>query len=292
MKIYIVTDLEGVAGVYRWEKRDDTSLENHERRCRQRVWLAEEVNAAARGFFHGGAREVWVNDGHGAGYTMDMSRVDTGIRVLHGQQRPEYATGLDEDCAGLSSVGTHSMAGTPYGNLRHTMSGAIRRYSLNGIDVGETGYQAFLAGHYGVPSLFCAGDAYACKEMEELVPGCITVAVKEGLGTLAAHTVHPVKAREMIAEGAQEAMRQIGRIQPLRLDPPIIFRCEYHEPTLDPEKPFPNKGELVSRTFEIEAESMVDFMKKMYGFDPDYRPIWKDDKGLSGKLPPDLEGTL
>jgi len=35
MKMYVVTDLEGVAGVYQWENRDDVSLENQERRCRQ-----------------------------------------------------------------------------------------------------------------------------------------------------------------------------------------------------------------------------------------------------------------
>jgi len=35
MKMYVVTDLEGVAGVYQWESRDDVSLENQERRCRR-----------------------------------------------------------------------------------------------------------------------------------------------------------------------------------------------------------------------------------------------------------------
>jgi len=56
MRIYIVGGLEGVAGVYQWkEGKEDISLENHERRCRQRRWLAEEVNAAARGFFDGGS---------------------------------------------------------------------------------------------------------------------------------------------------------------------------------------------------------------------------------------------
>ena len=292
MKVYLMTDLEGVAGVYQWENRGDTSLENNERRCLQRIWLAEEVNAAAQGFVDGGAREVWVNDGHGAGYTMDISRVNRGIRVFHGGQRPDYCTGLDEECAGLASVGTHAMAGTRFGNLSHTMGGSIRRYSLNGIDVGETGYQAFLAGHFGVPFIFCAGDAYACKEMEELVPGCVTVAVKEGLGTLSALTVHPLKAREMIAEGAQEAMRRVGDIKPLHLDPPIVFRCEYYQPTLDPENPPPGKRVLDSHTFEIEADDMVDFMNKMYGFDPNYRAIWKTDEKLAVSLLPDLEGSL
>ena len=63
MKIYLMTDLEGVAGVYQWESRDDVSLENHERRCRQRRWLAQEVNAAADGLFAAGATEIIVNDG-------------------------------------------------------------------------------------------------------------------------------------------------------------------------------------------------------------------------------------
>jgi len=50
MKVYAVTDLEGVAGVYQWENRDDAGYENMERRERQRRWLAEECNAMADGF--------------------------------------------------------------------------------------------------------------------------------------------------------------------------------------------------------------------------------------------------
>ncbi len=275
MRMYVVTDLEGVAGVYQWENRDDTSLENHERRCRQRRWSAEEVNAMGDGFFAGGATEAWVYDGHGAGYTIDIGLVDPRIRILHGRGAPSYCTGLDENCAAIGSLGTHAMAGTKWANLAHTMGTSIRRYSLNGIDVGETGYQAFLAGHFGVPFVFCAGDAYACREMEELVPGCITVAVKEGIGLMAARTVPPARSCEMIREAAEEAMKHIDEIEPLTLEPPIVFRCEYYEPTLDPEKTSPNKHIIDSHTFEIEAENMVDFMNKMYGFDPSYVPIWE-----------------
>ncbi len=280
MKVYAVTDLEGVAGVYQWENRDDTSYENLERRMRQRRWLAEECNAMGDGFFRGGATDVWINDGHGPGYTIDMSLVERRIRVHHGGQRPSYCTGLDESCDGLASLGTHAMAGTPHANLRHTMGLAIRRYSLNGIAVGETGYQAFLAGHFGVPFIFCAGDAYACKEMEELVPGCVTVAVKEGLSVLSARTVHPEKAQEMIREGAEEAMKRIGEIEPLKLEPPIVFRAEYYEPTFDPEKQPPNKRIIDSHTFEVVGDDMVDFMNKIYGFDADYEPLWNPPKAV------------
>jgi D-amino peptidase len=268
MRIYTVTDLEGVAGVYTWENRDDDSLENHERRCRQRWWLAEEVNAAARGFQKGGATECWF-------YTIDMELLDPGIRIFHGQQRPSYCTGLDEECDGLASLGTHAKAGTDHANLYHTMGTAIRGYWINDISVGEPGYQAFLAGHFGVPFIFCTGDAYACKEMEELVPGCVTVPVKEGLSRLSARTVTPAKAREMIEEGAEEAVRRVDKIEPLTIDGPVTFREEWHEPHFDPENPPPHTTVIDSHTGVIEAEDMVDLMNKKYGYDPDYEPLWK-----------------
>ena len=283
MKIYIVTDLEGVAGVYQWEGRDDTSLENMERRFRQRRWLAEEVNAMADGFYAGGATDIWINDGHGAGYTIDLDLVKPGVRIEHGGDRPQYCTGLDGSFAGIGSLGTHAMGGTPNANLSHTMGTEIRGYWINGVRVGETGYQAFLAGHFGVPFIFCAGDAHACKEMEELCPGCVTVPVKVGLSLKSALTHTPAKARQMIREGAEEAMKRVGTVKPLKIDGPIVFRDEWHKPIFDPENPPKHSRVIDSHTREIEAENMVDFMNKMYGFDPDYKPLWVVEPKVLGR---------
>lgn len=270
MKVYVVTDLEGIAGVYQWENRDDVTLENHERRVRQRRWSAEEVNAMADGFRAGGVDEVWLNDGHGAGYTIDIELVKPGVRIEHGGTRPQYCTGLDSSFAGLGSLGTHAMGGTPNANLAHTMGTGIKSYSLNGIKVGETGYQAFLAGHYDIPFIFCAGDVAACHEMEELCPGCLTVAVKVGLSLTSALTVTPLRARQMIEEGAQEAISRLGQVKPLKLEGPIVFREEFYEPRWDVHNP-PKVGRVIdSHTREIEAETMPDFMNKMYKFDPIY----------------------
>ena len=269
----MVTDLEGVAGVYTWEDREDESRENHERRMRQQRWLAHEVNAAADGFFRRGATEVLVNDGHGAGYTIDTGCTDPRIRVWHGKERPFYCVGFDQSYAGLVSVGTHAKAGTPSATLAHTMSRPVRGYSLNGISVGETGYQAFLAGHYGVPFIFCAGEAHACKEMEELVPGCVTVPVKVGLSERSALTWPPARACEMIREGAEEALKRVDQIEPLKLEGPIVFREEYHEPHFDPENP-PAVGRIIDgHTREIEADDMVDLMYRKYGYDREWRLV-------------------
>ncbi|MCD6362357.1 MAG: M55 family metallopeptidase [Armatimonadetes bacterium] len=275
MKVYIVTDLEGVAGVWNWDNRTDDTPYIAARRARESRWLMEEVNAAARGFFAGGATEVIVNDGHGAGATMDLSYADPRITIFHGLDRPDYCTGLDETCDAIASVGTHAKAGTEGANLRHTMGRSIRGYWINDVSVGETGYQAFLAGYYGVPFIFCAGDAWACKEMQELCPGCVAAPVKYGCSELSALTHTPQRAREIIEEAAERAMGVIDKVEPLDAGSPVVFREEFYEPTFDPENP-PAVGRVIdSHTREIEAANMEELMDLKYGFDPEWQPFWK-----------------
>lgn len=62
MKIAIMTDLEGVAGVITyqgWANGDSRYF------GQSRTLLAMEVNAAVDGFFSAGATEIVVIDGHG-----------------------------------------------------------------------------------------------------------------------------------------------------------------------------------------------------------------------------------
>ena len=281
MKVYIVTDLEGVAGISQWDPRHqgDTHYGATLREQFGRL-LTEEVNAAARGFFAGGATEVIVNDGHGAGSTMNPELFDPRIQVFHGLERPNYCTGLDETCDALASVGTHAKARTTAGNLHHTMGKSIRDYSLNGISVGETGYQAFLAGYYGVPYIFCAGDEWAVREMQELCPGCVGAAVKFGTSRLSTLTAAPERAREIIEEGARLSMERIGVVKPLTLESPVIFREVHEDPIFDAEnqdKQPPGRRIIDCRTMEVEAPDIKAMMDLKYGFDPDWMPIWRKE---------------
>lgn len=278
MKVYVVTDLEGVAGITEWDPRHQGDTPDAALRRQQfSRLLTEEVNAAARGFFAGGATEVIVNDGHGAGVTMDPELFDSRIKVFHGTARPDYCTGLDETCAACASVGTHAKALTERGNLHHTMSKGIRDYSLNGISVGETGLQAFLAGYYGVPFTFCAGDEWAVREMQELVPGCVGAAVKFGTSRESALTAAPERAREIIEEGALLSMERIGQIEPLKLESPVVFREVHEEPVFDPEKQPDGRRIIDCRTMEIEGETLLDVLNVKYGFDPAWAPVWKQE---------------
>jgi D-amino peptidase len=274
MKLYLMTDLEGVAGVYQWENRDDASLENHERRLRQRRWLAQEVNAAVDGFCAGGANEVIVNDGHGAGYTIDLEVADPRARYITGKDRPLWLPYLDGSCTATGIVGAHAKAGTPGANLYHTMSSAIREWSFNGLVVGEMGTQALIAGHFGVPFVFCTGDWFACREMEQLVPGCVTVPVKCGLSRLSAFTHTPAKARELIRRGAEQALGRLGTVEPLRLTSPVLFREVTEKPAFDPENPPPHSRVVDSRTREIEGTDILDVLCMIY---PSFRRDWQPE---------------
>ena len=281
MKFYLMTDLEGVAGVYQWENRDDASRENHERRMRQRRWLAEEVNAAIEGFYAGGGTEIMVNDGHGAGYTIDLDYLDPRARVLNGRDRQFWMPYLDETCQATGLLGAHAKAGTKGGCLYHTMSLEIRNWTFNGISLGEAGLQAAIAGHYGVPFIFLSGDAYACREMEELIPGIVTVPVKVGLGRQSALHCTLAQSRELIREGAEYAWQVLGEVAPFRLEGPILFRDERVEPTFDEENPPPHSRIIDAHTREIEGADIIDLVYKIYpsyprGLQPlEFTPAWK-----------------
>lgn len=277
MKVYIVTDLEGVAGVTQWDPRHsgDTPAGALARE-RFGDWLTEEMNAAARGLFAGGATEVVVNDGHGAGQTMNVELLDPRIKVFHGTERPSYATGLDESFDAVGSVGTHAKAGTEHANLAHTMSTSVRDYSINGVSVGETGLQAYLAGEMGIPYVFCAGDEWAVREMQALCPGCVGASVKYGTSELSALTCTPERSREVIEEAAERAMSVIDEVEPLSPEPPVVLREERHDAAFDIEEQCEDRRVIDSHTMEIEGDSLQEVLNIKYGHDPDWSPIWRE----------------
>ena len=272
MKIYLMTDYEGVAGVYTWENRDDESAENLERRLRGRKWLAREVQAAVDGFYNGGATEVLVNDGHGAGYTIDLDELDERPLVIHGRERPFWLPYLDATCQATGLVGGHAKAGTIQGNLAHTMCMEVRNYTFNGLSLGEAGLQAAIAGHYGVPFVFASGDAHLCRELEALIPGIVTAPVKVGLSRLGALTLPPQEAQDLIRRRAELALGRIGQIEPFKLTCPIVFREEWEKPVYDEWNPPPHSRVVDSRTREVEGADIIDLVCKLYGYDPAFQP--------------------
>ena len=108
-------------------------------------------------------------------------------------------------------IGMHARDGTPDGVLCHTISSVqYRNLWFNDDLVGETGVNAALNGHYGVPIALVTGDEAVCREAKALLGEALpTVAVKKGLSRFSARQLPPVRARQLIEDGAKNALADL-----------------------------------------------------------------------------------
>jgi len=84
MRIYIMTDLEGVCGVTDFDNWCGPEGRYYEA---ARELLTGEVNAAVEGFLAAGAREILVADGHGCG-AIDLRRLHPAASLARNWNRP------------------------------------------------------------------------------------------------------------------------------------------------------------------------------------------------------------
>jgi D-amino peptidase len=236
MRVYILTDLEGAALVFRWEQVQDT---NPTAKLEAMQQLTRELNSCIEGILSVQPNaEILVRDGHGYGGLIHADVHPRAEILPHANTKPPYC--LDPDFDGLFVVGQHSMAGTNNGILAHTLSPhVIEHYRLNGQMIGEFGLYAFMAaGFYAVPTVFIAGDDKAAAEARVLIPDIISAEVKRGLGPEVGITKSSTNACEMIRSGAAEATRKLRDRQLPLMKTTIPYECEVrvapgHEQQLD-----------------------------------------------------------
>jgi D-amino peptidase len=195
----IISDMEGVSGVVRWEQ----VIAGRPMYEEGRRLYTEDVNAAIRGAFTGGATDVVVMDWHGAGggYSFNSlipDALDSRCRYVVQERVPQYTRILEDGCDAALLVGMHARAGTVDGTL-----------------VGEPGINAALCGTWGCPVVLVTGDEATCEQTRELLGEAVAaVPVKRGIGRTSAVLVPPVRARQMIEAGAAEALSRVGSARP------------------------------------------------------------------------------
>lgn len=237
MKIYVVCDLEGVAGVI-----------DHRQQCQwdaEKGWYAPylaqarrlatlELNALVEGALQGGATEVVAWDGHGnfpGGLDVELLHPECKLLMGAGDGGP---VGLDAGFAGLFQLGLHAMAGTPRAVMAHSFHGDLVGYWVNEMRVGEIWMNCYTAGVSNVPFVFLSGDRAAAEEARALVPDVEVAVVKEGLAeqagglsVLPALSLPPHKSQAVIRATASRAMAKIGSVTPYRLEPPFRLRAQF-----------------------------------------------------------------
>ena len=234
MRVHIISDIEGVAGIVKWGQTDGSEDALYQE---GRALYTEEINAAVRGAKAAGATEIVVMDCHGAGgdYTFNSllpDKLDPGCEFVVQEHWTEYTGFLEEGCDAALFVGMHAMAGTPDGVLSHTVSGqAWQNLRFNGTPVGETGINAALCGHWGCPVVLVTGDRAVCGEARALLGERLTtVEVKVGLGRFSARQLPAVRARELIEEGATRALGDLAAVQPYDPGRPCEIEIDFTTP--------------------------------------------------------------
>ena len=194
MRVYISVDLEGINGIC----HSSHTQPGEPGYARGIELMHAETNAVIRGARAGGATEIVVNDSHWDARNLKHELLEPGTTVITGWQKPfSMVSGVSGKVGDTAVgggkfdvaffVGYHAMAGKACAVLSHTYRAQVfLDVKLNGESVGETGLNAALAGHFGVPIGLLTGDDAVCSEAAALLGPVECVPVKKAISRYAA----------------------------------------------------------------------------------------------------------
>ena len=227
MKILIATDMEGITGVVNW----DQVTPGHYEYPRFRKLMTQDVNAAIKGAYEGGATEVVVADGHWFGTNILIEELDARARLNSSTSAPHsMMQGIDETVDGVIFVGYHARQGSTNAVCDHTWSSkSVANLWLNDILVGEYGLNAALAGYFGIPVIMVTGDQTACAQTVELLGEMEMAVVKQATGRYSAECLAPEVTQKLIADCAKRAVQSLKRgdvTEPFIVDAPVLVTVD------------------------------------------------------------------
>ena len=212
MKIYIITDLEGITGVVSPDKQAKPGSPGYEE---ARKFLMSDLNAAVEGALEGGASEVLIYDMHYYGLNVILDKLHPKAKIIMGNPHvvsPEM--GLSNTFKGMLMVGFHAMAETKGALLPHTYSYDMKALYLNGVLMGEIGMEAAIAGTYGIPLIMISGDSKGIEEGRKLLGDFEEATVKYAIDDEGAVCLPLSISKEIIKEKALSAVKRINEFKP------------------------------------------------------------------------------
>ncbi len=228
LKVYISADMEGIGGVSSEKNQSSPGSADYEK---FRRLMTQEVNAAISGAYDAGATEVTVSDSHWEGNNIDMELLDHRVRIVRGFPRPlGMMQGIDDTFDAVVFIGYHASEHQRNAILAHMEDGdKISEVRLNGVAVPEAGFNAAIAGDFGVPVVFLSGDSAASMEAIHLLGPIETAVVKSGSGFYSGTMLHPEEAQRMIREGVRRGVERRLQLKPYRLAHPVRLEITFKE---------------------------------------------------------------
>lgn len=252
MRVFVSVDIEGIAGVV---GREEGSQGNPEYERARRL-MTNEASAAVRGILNAAPdAEVTVADAHGTFRNIIPELLDPRARLVRGMPRPlAMIEGIQSGFDAAVFVGYHGRAGTADSVLAHTFTGTLADVRVNGRSFGEIGLNAAVGGVFGVPLVLVTGDASVDAEVQDLLPGTATSVVKQGIGMLAAESLHPERACAQIEAAAAEVPALKKTVTPFVVDGPVELEVDVSIPAYaDQALVVPGIKRLAGRTLGYDA---------------------------------------
>jgi D-amino peptidase len=226
LKVLISADMEGVGGVSTWEVQADPKGREYEK---FRRLMTQEVNAAIEGAADAGATDLLVADSHGDGQNIDIELLDKRARLIRAWPRPlGMVQGIDSTFDAVVFIGYHAGEGAADAVLAHTDTGTIV-VKLNGVEVPEAGFNAAIAGDFGVPLVFLSGDQTICQEARRLFGPIETAEVKHAIGFYSAEMQPPEVSQRLIREGVKRGVGRRAEIKPYKISHPVKLEIRFNE---------------------------------------------------------------
>jgi D-amino peptidase len=246
-RVYLLVDMEGMgSAVNGREVIAGTEGEAYKDRGGQDWWnhyrglLTEETNATIRGARQAGARSFVVNEGHGANRfaTLEPWSLDPAAILIRGYPKPMVmSTGIDSTFATAMFLAMHASPARP-GVMAHNY--AFTAFTVNGQALNETGINALVLGEEGVSVSLVSGDDELLQEVRAILGDRVVfVTTKIALNSNSAITQSPTRVRQLLEEGAREAVKRerAGEIKPFTLPKPytveFTMRSSYPQAMID-----------------------------------------------------------
>jgi D-amino peptidase len=219
VKVLISVDMEGITGVVTGDQIGPTGFEY----ARFREFMTAEALAAVEAAKEGGATEIIVVDAHGNGENLLIERFPADVRIIRSWPRPlSMMEGIDSSFAAVIFIGYHSATTNTAGVRAHTISSAtFAGVTLNGIAMPESGINAAIAGHFGVPVVMISGDDAAVGEAQQLIGAIEGAVVKRAISFHSANTLTPAAGQALIREKVRAGMARRGSLRPYVMAGPV-----------------------------------------------------------------------
>ncbi|MEO7358998.1 MAG: M55 family metallopeptidase [Gemmatimonadaceae bacterium] len=260
IKVFISVDMEGIGGVVTSAQLGPTGFEY----AKFREYMTAEALAAIEGAREAGATEFVVADAHGEMQNLLIDRFSAGTTIIRGSPRPlMMMEGIDSSFSAVMFIGYHAATTNPQGVRAHTISSAtFAAVTLNGQPMAESGINATIAGHFGVPVVMVSGDEQAVGEVQKLTGNVEGAVVKRSISFHAAAVMTPEASQALIRAKAKAAMLRLKDFKPVPARGPFQLALTFKNYTpAELMSYLPGTERVDAHTVRYRALSIVDISR-------------------------------